>query len=158
VRVTADGAERMLVVPSNASGFGKTQVTDDGDVTCTDDAALIVTDDAITTCTEDACSSAKLEKKPSASEKLAEIDGTLVRASNKAGLLRIEWQKGGKTIASKVFDAQMKGTVLLGESKLGAIDLVARRGYGLVFVDMSNVQTVARVDGAGNITPVGLKL
>ena len=52
----------------------------------------------------------------------------------------------------------MKGTILLGESKLGHIQLVGRRGYGLVLVGSRRTQHVARVDGAGNITPVAVKL
>jgi len=154
VRVRADGAERMLVVPATATGFGKTQVTDDGDLACGDDGARILTDDAMTTCTEDACNSAKLDRKPGASEILVDVDGTIVRASAKAGLLQIEWVKGGKSIAKKVWDAQMKGTVLLGESKLGHIQIVGRRGYGLGLVDLGGTQHVARVDAAGNIEAV----
>jgi hypothetical protein len=157
VRVRADGAERMLVVPATSAGFGKPQVTDDGDLACGDDGARVLTDDALTTCTEDACNGAKLDRKPGASEILVDVDGTIVRASGKAGLLQLEWVKGGKSIAKKVWDAQMKGTVLLGESKLGQIQLVARRGYALVLVDLGGTQHVARVDAAGNIAPVTLK-
>ena len=157
-RVRADGQERMLVVPATASGFGKPQVTDDGDLACGDDGARILTDEAMTTCTDDACNSAKLERKPGPSEILIDVDGTIVRASGKAGLLELEWVKGGKSIAKKVWDAQMKGTVLLGESKLGQIQLVGRKGYGLVLVDLGGTQHVARVDAAGNIAPVTLKL
>jgi hypothetical protein len=157
-RVIADGAERMLVVPTTASGFGKAQVTDEGDLACSDDGARILADDTMTTCTDDACNGAKLDRKPTAGEILIDVDGTIVRASEKSGLLQIEWVKGGKSIAKKVWDAQMKGTILLGESKLGQIQLIGRRGYGLVLVDLGTTQHIARVDAAGNITPVTLKL
>ena len=156
-RVRADGQERMLVVSATPAGFGKPQVTDDGDLACGDDGARILTDEAMITCTDDACNSTKLDRKPGSSEILVDVDGTIIRASGKAGLLQIEWVKDGKSIAKKVWDAQMKGTVLLGESKLGQIQLVGRRGYGLVLVDLGGTQHVARVDAAGTIAPVTLK-
>jgi hypothetical protein len=156
VRVRADRLDRMLVVSAGDSGFGKPQVTDDGDLACTDDAAVIVTDDAVTTCTDAGCKADKTEKPSNIEERMA-IDGTLVKVSSPAGLLRIEWSKGGKPIATKLYDAQMKGTVLLGESKLGHVSILPRRGYGLIVADVGGTQHVARIDGQGGVTPTTFK-
>ncbi len=163
VRTRADGLVRVLVMALSATPAPgdppKPQVTDDGDLSCTDDAAVITSDDAVATCTGDgACNSVKLERPKASGESLMTLGGVVVRVSKPSGLLRVEWQKDGKPVATKVFDAQMKGTVLLGEAKLGHLELVGRRTYGLLFLDIGGTQHVARVDAAGAIAPVAVKL
>jgi hypothetical protein len=149
----------MLVIPvTDGAGFGKPQVVDSGDLSCTDDAAVVVRSDEMSVCTEAGCNATKLEHSGSYDEKLTAIGGVLIRASKPSGLLRIEVQKDGKTIATKIYDAQMKGTVLLGEAKLGRLELLPRRNYALVFLDIGTTQHVARIDASGTITPVAVKL
>jgi hypothetical protein len=169
VRTHADGIGRMVVftvgdwsVPQDENTpatFGKPQVVDDGVLSCTDDAAVVLTREAMATCTDSGCTTTKLER-PVSREEVAIVlgSGVVVRASKPSGLLRVEWQKDGKTTSTKVYDAQMKGTVLLGEAKLGRLELVGRREYGLLFIDIGGTQHVARVDASGAITPVMVKL
>jgi hypothetical protein len=163
VRTVADGIGRMVVLSGTDAGFGKPQVVGEGDLSCTSDAAVILDREEISTCTEAGCTTAKLVPELSRDEPTIVLGGTgpgsvLVRASKPSGLLRIAWQKDGKTLATKVYDAQMKGTVLLGEAKLGRLDLVGRRDYGLVFLDIGGTQHVARVDATGILEPVAVKL
>jgi hypothetical protein len=156
LRTRADGIGRIVVLSATDSALGKTQVTDDGDLYCTDDAALVVSNETVTTCTDAGCNGTKLERSP-VPEALAPVGSTLVRASRLSGLLRIVWEKDGKPVATKVYDAQMKGTVLLGESKLGHLEVLGRRDYGLVLLDIAGTQHLARVDATGGITPVAFK-
>jgi hypothetical protein len=155
VSTRADGLPRMLLFPVSQTGFGKTQVTDDGALSCGDDAAIVITRDTIAACTEQGCNATKIERH--GPEVTTTLGGTHVRASKPSGLLRIEWEKDGKPVATKIYDAQMKGTVLLGEAKLGHLEVVGRRDYGLVLLDIGGTQRVARIDAAGAITPVVVK-
>ncbi len=155
-RVRADGLDRILVVPATDSGFGKAQTTDDGSLTCSDDAAVIVGDETLTTCDESGCKGSKIAP-AAAGQSVTAIDGVVVRVTAPSGLLVVEWEKDGKSIAKKVYDAQMKGTVLLGESKLASAALVSRRGYGLLVVDIGGTQRVARLDAAGGIAATSFK-
>ena len=145
-----------IVVPATDSGSGKAQTTDDGSLTCTDDAAVIVGDDTLTTCNESGCKGSKIAPAGS-KESLTAIDGVVVRVSAPSGLLVVQWENDGKSIAKKVYDAQMKGPLLLGESKLGSAALVSRRGYGLLVVDLGGTQHVARIDAAGGIAATSFK-
>jgi len=156
VRVHADALDRMLVVPATEAGFGKTQVTDDGKLACTEDAAVILTDDAISTCNDSGCKATKIEE-TDRREVRAAVDGSLVRVSVPSGLLRVEWDKDGKSIATKIYDAQIKGGILLGESKLEDATIAPRRGYALLVVNIAGTQHVARVDSQGGIAAVSFK-
>ena len=156
VHVRADSLGRMLVVNATDGGFGKPQVTDDGDLGCTDDGGFVLSGDALAVCTDSGCNATKIEQ-PKHYEAMMAVDGAVVHVSTSSGLLRIDWVKGGKSIATKLYDAQMKGTVLLGESKLKGASLIARRGYGLLLVDIGDAQYVARVDGAGNVATTTFK-
>ncbi|HEY1957677.1 MAG TPA: hypothetical protein VGH28_18785 [Polyangiaceae bacterium] len=156
VRVRADSLDRMLIVPATEAAFGKTQVTDDGSLACSEDAAIVLGDDALTTCNDAGCKATKIEG-TDRHEVRAPVDGSLVRVSSPSGLLRVEWEKDGKSIATKIYDAQVKGGVLLSESKLEDATLVPRRGYALLFVEMGGTQHVARVDSQGGITSVSFK-
>jgi hypothetical protein len=157
VSTRADGLGRMLVTSVTDAAFGKPQTTDDGDLSCTDDAAVVVSSEAISTCTEAGCNATKIELHV-APEIMTAVGPVLVRASKPSGLLRIEWLKDGKPFATKLYDAQMKGTILLGESKLGHLEIVGHRDYGLVLVDVGGTQHVARIDATGAIKPVTVKL
>ncbi len=167
VRTHADGLGRMVVfsvgdwpVPQNENQpatFGKPQVVDEGVLSCTDDAAVVLAEDAMATCTDAGCNTSPLER-PLSNERAIALGGVVVRASKPSGLLRIEWQKDGKTTSTKVYDAQMKGTVLLGEAKLGRLELVGRREYGLLFIEIGGTEHVARIDASGAITPVAVRL
>ena len=65
--------------------------------------------------------------------------------------------RGGKIVATKIYDAQMKGTILLGESKLGKVAVLPRRGYGLIVAGVGDAEHFARVDASGAVTPVTMK-
>jgi len=157
VRVRADALDRMLVISATDAGFGKAQVTDDGELGCNDDAPFVLSGDTIAVCTEAGCNSTKIDQ-PKHYDSLEAIDGAIVHVSTPAGLLRLDWQKGGKSIATKLYDAQMKGTMVLGESKLHGVTVLPRRGYGLLFVTLGDdEQHVARLDGAGGVTATAFK-
>jgi hypothetical protein len=154
VPTEADGVSKTLVVFATDSGFGKADVVEAGELSCGDDAAYVLGDASLATCKPDGCKSDPFE---AAHGTPAAIDGALVRAESVSGLLRVTVSRGGKIVATKIYDAQMKGTILLGESKLGKVAVLPRRGYGLIVAGVGDAEHFARVDASGAVTPVTMK-
>ncbi len=154
VPTEADNVQKTLVVFTTDTGFGKAEVVESGELSCGDDAAYVLADTSLATCKPDGCKSAPFTDRHGS---MAAIDGALVRAEARSGLLRVTTSRDGKPLATKVYDAQMKGTILLGESKLGQVAVMPRRGYGLIIANVGDVEHYARVDATGAITPTVLK-
>ncbi len=154
VPTEAGGAYRTLAVLSTDAGWGKAEVVEPGTMSCGDDAMYVVATTAFTTCKADGCKPQPLEKQKGAA---VAVDGAVVRAHLRAGILRLTWERDGKTTATKLYDAQMKGTTLLGEAKLTYVNVVPRRGYAMLVGNIGDGQYFARVDGAGNAAPVSVK-
>ncbi len=154
VPTEADGASRALVALATPTGWGKPDVIEPGAISCGDDALYMVSRTTLSTCKVDGC---KPEPLASSSGATVGIEGGVVRAEVKSGLLRISWEAGGKEKSSKLYDAQMKGTLLLGESKLKRVELIARRGYALMIAYVGDAQHFARIDPGGTVTPTGIK-
>jgi len=156
VPAQADGAQKSLVVFATDGGaFGKAEVVESGELSCGDDAAYVHGDASLATCRADGCKTETLDR---AKGTPAIVDGAVVRAQSLSGLFRVTVTRGGKVVATKLYDAQMKGTVLLGESKLGGVSVMPRRGYGLIVAHVGDAEHFARVDASGAITPVALKV
>lgn len=155
VPTEADGAPRELVAfATSGGGWGKAEVVEPGTISCGDDALYVVSYTSMTTCTPEGCKPEPRPKHPGTS---VAVDGVVVTTEVRSGLLRVTWEKGGKPIASKLYDAQMKGTVLLGESKLRGVQTIPRRGYALMVATVGEEQHFARLDPGGTASPTALK-
>ncbi|HSQ63326.1 MAG TPA: hypothetical protein VLM85_08930 [Polyangiaceae bacterium] len=155
VPTEADGAPRELVAfATDGGGWGKAEVVEAGTISCGDDALYVVSSSALTECTPQGCKSEPRTERQGTS---VALDGVVVTTEVRKGLLRLTWEKGKTQVASKVYDAQMKGTVLLGESKLGGVELIPRRGYGLIVANVGDQQHFARIDPGGTVSATALK-
>jgi hypothetical protein len=159
----ADDHYRAVLLSANDAGLGAPQLVDDGKLFCNDDGASILHWQTVSSCTGGAagpltCTTTKIEPPVVRGEALLVLGGTLVRVSARSNVLHIEWHKGGKTVAAKVYDAQMNSTVLLSEGHVREVGLIGRRDYGLLFVEIGGTQHVARIDASGGISPVAVRL
>ncbi len=154
VPALADGVSKSIVVLASDAGFGKADVVEAGELSCGDDAAYVLGDASLATCKADGC---KAESFAETDGTPAAVDGAVIRAQSISGLMRITVSRSGKIVSTKVYDAQMKGTVLLGESKLGKVAVLPRRGYGLIAANVGDAEHFARVDATGAVTPVTMK-
>lgn len=160
--LTVDGGLRKtLFAFADASGaFGKLQLVDKGSVECGVDA-IYVWSDFLATCRADGCQSQPLTRHASTDTSKewlglsVVIEGTLVTIEPDSGLIRISWDKDKTNVATKLWDGQLKGTVVLAESKVKPLHVISARGYALLVLgDGENDEHVVRLDATGAAEPV----
>ncbi|CAN5368059.1 hypothetical protein BH09MYX1_BH09MYX1_27340 [soil metagenome] len=159
--VVESGKPTTLLSFADVNGaFGKLQRVDAGNVVCGTDA-VYVWSDFLATCRVDGCTNqprtrAKPTEEGSArSDVTTVIDGTLVTVEWNSGLIRIIWSKDDKPISTRVWDGQIKGSVLLAESKTKVTHLFGGPGYALLVLrDGDGQDHGVRLDARGSAEPL----